>query len=272
LKEIEVIGFFMPRPHKIGLDYFPHDCDLSNDEKVETIEMLYGNDGYAIFLKLLERIYRNGGELIISDAETIEILAKKCNVTLKRFSEIVTHLVKFGLFSSEKYENKILTSNGIMKRTKIVTDKRFAMQEKYLKKVSDAETHQKLIRNSSETPQSKEKESKEKERKEKYSTEKERKEEKPFVFSFLSSCSNKFKTTWNQYLEMRQKIRKPATERAKELILAKLNKLSSDEDIQVKILEQSIENSWQGVFELRQQKKTESMHPKSEEGKYDKYE
>lgn len=52
----------MARPIKEGLDYFPHDTDASTqDDKIETLEASYGNDGYATYFKLLERIYRNGG-------------------------------------------------------------------------------------------------------------------------------------------------------------------------------------------------------------------
>ena len=49
----------MARPPKEGLDYFPHDTDAVNDEKIEALRALYGNDGYAFFFILLERIYRS---------------------------------------------------------------------------------------------------------------------------------------------------------------------------------------------------------------------
>ena len=48
---------------------------------------------------------------------------------------------------------------------------------------------------------------------------------------------------------MRKKIRKPATRKAEELILKKLHKHRYE--IAVAMVEKSIENSWQGVFELR---------------------
>lgn len=52
-----------------------------------------------------------------------------------------------------------------------------------------------------------------------------------------------------EYLEMRKKIKKPLTNLA--YLDRELNKLSSDEDEQIAILEQSVFNSWQGVFELK---------------------
>lgn len=64
-----------------------------------------------------------------------------------------------------------------------------------------------------------------------------------------------FNETYNNYLTMRIKIKKPATEKAQELIIKKLIELSSnDVNIAIKILEQSILNSWQGVFALKQDK------------------
>ena len=60
-----------------------------------------------------------------------------------------------------------------------------------------------------------------------------------------------FLKAWKEYKTMRTKIRKPLTEHAEELIINELNKLATDEKIQVAILNQSIMNSWQGVFPLK---------------------
>lgn len=52
--------------------------------------------------------------------------------------------------------------------------------------------------------------------------------------------------------EMRKKLRKPLTDRAKKLTLGKLEKLApGNEEMQIAILDQSIENSWQGVYPLK---------------------
>jgi len=154
----------MARPLKEGLDYFPHDTDALNDEKIEALRVLYGNDGYAFYFILLERIYRTPNfEINISDAETIQILARKIAVTEERFSQILATALKWGCFDQKNYnERGVLTSNGIKKRASIVTKKREEMREKYHKikdGVSDTGTSQET---QPETPQSKEKESKEK--------------------------------------------------------------------------------------------------------------
>lgn len=62
----------------------------------------------------------------------------------------------------------------------------------------------------------------------------------------------KFEKTFSEFLEMRKRIKKPATEKAIELIKNKLHKLSNgNEQLQINILEQSIISSWQDVYELK---------------------
>ncbi len=51
--------------------------------------------------------------------------------------------------------------------------------------------------------------------------------------------------------KMRKTMKKPMTERAKELLLAKLRDMTENKDEQIAILNQSIMNNWQGVFALK---------------------
>lgn len=123
----------MARPQKDGMDYFPHDVDASSDEKLEILQSLYGNDGYAFYFKLLERIYRTRTfELDISDAETIQVLARKVAVTVEKFMQMLETALKWGAFDREAYEQRrVLTSNGIKKRAAVVLEKRKRMRQKY---------------------------------------------------------------------------------------------------------------------------------------------
>ena len=63
---------------------------------------------------------------------------------------------------------------------------------------------------------------------------------------------------FKEYVEMRKKIKKPMTPRAINLAMNKLEKLATndimevfDADTAIKILEQSIFHSWQGLFKLK---------------------
>ncbi len=123
----------MSRPRKAGLDYFPHDTDASNDEKVEALQSLYKNDGYAFYFKLLERIYRTTeGQLDVSDVEIKQVLCNKLLITIEQFDKMMNTAIKIGCFDKNLYEIKgIITSNGIQKRRKSVVDKRLKMREEY---------------------------------------------------------------------------------------------------------------------------------------------
>lgn len=59
----------------------------------------------------------------------------------------------------------------------------------------------------------------------------------------------------NDFVEMRNKIKKPMTERALQLLFGKLQRLSPDSVIQIKILEQSILKNWQDVYPLKEEPK-----------------
>lgn len=163
----------MARPRKEGMDYFPHDTDASNDKKIKALKMLYGNDGYAFYFILLEMIYREPNfELDISDAETIQILAKEVGINEELFMQILTTSIKRECFDSQAFhERSVLTSNGIKKRASIVIEKREKMRQSYEKSKSDKPKEDSDAETPAETPQSKSKsksnsnsESKEKEK------------------------------------------------------------------------------------------------------------
>lgn len=60
--------------------------------------------------------------------------------------------------------------------------------------------------------------------------------------------------TWADYLAMRVRIRKPATERAQQLIVKELLRLKDEGHEANAVLEQSIRSSWQDVYALKDAK------------------
>lgn len=72
---------------------------------------------------------------------------------------------------------------------------------------------------------------------------------------------------FNDYIEMRNAIKSPMTERAKELAVKKLDGLSGgNNDVKIEILNQSVINSWKGLFELNTSKPKEKPHKSYENG------
>ena len=64
-------------------------------------------------------------------------------------------------------------------------------------------------------------------------------------------CSPEFSEALDAFEEMRKKIKKPLTNRAKQMVLTKLCKLAMDEKTQIEILNQSTMNGWQDVYPLK---------------------
>lgn len=64
------------------------------------------------------------------------------------------------------------------------------------------------------------------------------------------TCNEILQKTLIDFIDMRKTIKKPLTERAFIQLLSKLEKLGN-EAYQVKCLEQSIFNCWQGIFEVK---------------------
>lgn len=63
-----------------------------------------------------------------------------------------------------------------------------------------------------------------------------------------NSIPSHLKEIWPKYVEMRKKIKKPMTDEAVKLALDKLDKLSKDPKVQIEIVENSVFNSYQGLF------------------------
>lgn len=59
------------------------------------------------------------------------------------------------------------------------------------------------------------------------------------------------KETWNDFLEMRKKLKAPMTDKAKTIMFNKLADFKQQGMDPVKVVEQSIMNSWKGVFPLK---------------------
>lgn len=58
-----------------------------------------------------------------------------------------------------------------------------------------------------------------------------------------------------EFVAFRKSIKKPMSEHAVKLMIGKLNKMSSDVNEQIEIINQSILNGWQGIFPLKQEQK-----------------
>ena len=73
--------------------------------------------------------------------------------------------------------------------------------------------------------------------------------------------STELAETLKEFLEMRKKIKKPMTDYAFKLLLNKLYKLGKSEQEYIDILNQSIEHSWQDIYELKNKQQAYQTSP-----------
>lgn len=99
----------MSRPKKNTADYFPHLCN--HGKKMSYIERRHGNDGYAVWYKILEKLAQaHDHYLHIEDEIEADFLADYCLVSIEKLREILADLVKVGALDSGAWESKIVYS------------------------------------------------------------------------------------------------------------------------------------------------------------------
>jgi|LGVE01.1.fsa_nt_gb hypothetical protein len=107
----------MARPAKKGLEYFSHDTNASTSREIEYLESRFGLVGYAIYLKILERVYGHEGYYLPWTEIDRAIFAKHCGIEIAELDEIVEVCFVVDVFSRWIYDaNQVLTSAGVQKR------------------------------------------------------------------------------------------------------------------------------------------------------------
>lgn len=104
----------MGRLVKVGIDYFPLDVHIK--DKIELFEAECGLEGYAILIKLWQKIY-SVGYYIDWDEDVLLLFSRKINSSVNTINSVVNTLLRRGIFNKLQYKNyKILTSRGIQNR------------------------------------------------------------------------------------------------------------------------------------------------------------
>lgn len=100
----------MARPIRNTVDYFPH--IIGDGKKIFYIESKYGNDGYATWFKILEKLaVTENHYLNLNQEQDVLFLAATCRVDEKRLIEIINDLVKIGALNEKCWKKKIVWSD-----------------------------------------------------------------------------------------------------------------------------------------------------------------
>ena len=105
----------MAREQRKDVDYFPHEC--THGRKMHIIETRYGNDGYAVWFKLLEQLGKANNHYIdISEEMTLMFLTSVFKVDEETTLKILSDLSKLEAIDKELFEDhKIIWSEKFCK-------------------------------------------------------------------------------------------------------------------------------------------------------------
>lgn len=112
----------MARPTKQGVDYFPLDVYL--DDKFKFIQIKYKLEGFAILIKLFQKVYSYGYWYMWTEDEAL-IFADENKAELEIVDNVIKEAIKRDIFDKELFDKyNILTSKGIQKRYKEMVRRR----------------------------------------------------------------------------------------------------------------------------------------------------
>ena len=252
--------------------YFSHDSNARNSDKLIKVRMDLGAEGYGIYFMILERLREEDN---YKSKKDYKMIAFDLRVEVEKVEQVINNYDLFVIEDDVFYSNSFLERMTIkdskrLKAQKAVNErwekeKEKKEQEKYERNTDVLQTYNERNTDLYKEKKRKVKKSKEKESKEKQSKENTADscnapsaERRVRTFAFESLVVEKYgedeclTDTFRDFAIMRKAIKKPLTERATKVLLGKLDKLANgDKELVIKILEQSILNNWQSVYELK---------------------
>lgn len=254
------------------------DPDVFNDEKIQLIESLPDGDTILIlWFKLLALCGKanHGGLVTYVTLDSIKPYTDDMLVTLwkRKKSTVLLALDTFEQFGMierldndailvvnwEKYQN-IAGLEQIREQNRLRKQKQRDREKQKLLEYKDTNMSRDMSRDVTQQNKNKKENKdilKEKDKKEKVSAEADStsftKKEMLFLFDEYSLGDKDLYQTLVDFNTMRNKMRKPMTRKAVELLLNKLTKLSKEKNIPpTEFLNQSILSGWTSIFPIKQ--------------------
>lgn len=222
----------MARPQSNTVSYFPH--KIGDGKKIFAIEAKYGNDGYATWFKILEKLATTENHYLnLNDEIEVMYLSAKCKVSEELLFSIINDLTRLGCFDKMLWENRYLWSQPFIDSIQDAYSRRnskcmtYDNLCKHLFGLCSTET-QLLLKNNDNNTQSKVKKRKVKEN---VSTN----------VKTLDIDFDKFITNFNSYTKRNFKV----TEKVKSSLIARLKDYSKEEIIQ------AIDNAHKDEYHLQ---------------------
>ena len=154
----------MARPIKNNADYFSHDNDMRDDERIKAVRRKFSHIGYSTWNMLLERLCRAENFKIEYQEDNLDIMAGDFSIEPEQLKEIINYLIFLKLIIQEGKlifsQTMITRFEGLFKKRKRETDKLSSAITQTDGVIADDNTQSKV--NNSKVNESKQKEIKEK--------------------------------------------------------------------------------------------------------------
>lgn len=253
----------MARPKQDGLLYFSFDTDFFYaDKRIKRLQSKFENDGVLLYIYLLAEIYRNGYYLRW-DGDVADDIAADLHLKGGFMEQVLEYLRGRSLLTMSTLSTgvTVITSPGIQKRYQeaVKNRKRQFKVDSEIWLLSEEETASciKVANNDSFSEKNKYK-SEKNENKSGKNDAKEIKRNKSKIkeskVKEIKPCTGdaRLDDALAGFVEYRRQIKKPMTDKAVELAIKKLRKMTDNVDEQIAIVEQSVMNGWQGLFPLKE--------------------
>lgn len=258
----------MPRPPKQGIDYAGWSVDIfDGDTKIDKLLDAQGWIGFSIYFYLCQMAYKFDGYFYRWSYDDAPTTARRMGsgVGSKAVKNTVGLCLQIGLFDKPLFDRHgILTSRGIQRRYLAATQGRRVRSIKaeywLLEKNGESGGLDKCTENSSlqdgnhglqcrnQCLQCENSiESKVKERKENKSTPPAPPRGDVGVFAGYAGGDESLLAALNDYEQMRKKIKKPMTDRARRMLCKKLDELS-DRYNRIDLINEAVLHCWQSVY------------------------
>lgn len=222
----------MARTQKDTVSYFPHDANASSGDTLTVLQSQFGNDGYAFWFKLLEKLATTEGHCLdCNNPLKWQLFVAKMGVNEITTVEMIKLLVEMQAIDKDLWQSKLIWCQKLVDNlSEVYKNRRREIPKKPITTKGITITTGKKVITTGSSTQSKVKYSK-------------------VDNNILPAWINK--DTWNNFLEMRKKKRAIPTERAKHLLIKELEKLKNGGNDPNRVLEQSIMRNYTGVFPLK---------------------
>lgn len=229
------------------MKWFKHQSSARNDERLSRLEDKAGLEGYGFYFKMLEIVAE-----VIDETDRHEVTyslsrwGRQANITSKKFIFLAQCCADVGLLIVQRCDNDyIIRIPNLLKYRDNHTKNLQATSKQEVEVEVDKEVDKEQIKKQSK-PKSKEL------------------SEIPVQFVLPDWINQE---SWNGFVAMRKAIKKPLTLHAMGLLILSLQKMASDgEDVNA-VLNQSVMNSWQGIFPLKTNQRMSFADRKAQERK-----